>query len=267
MRFLLALAACGIALSAGASEPVAFVADLKGNATIEGDGKVTFLAELAPGTKLLVASGATVAVTYATSGNEFMLRGPGEFVVAASEVKADKGAQPVRRAVSPLPDSSIVARVSQTATASLRMRSMQASVARSTLHYPVDTRVSSLEPEFRWATGDAQVVLLDASGKELWKGSGKAGTVRPAVKLAPAAAYRWTLMNTTGAVGEARFETLSAENVARVAKARAAAKTFSERVVHAMLLQDLGAGQEAREAWAALARERPEVPELAALSR
>jgi hypothetical protein len=34
-----------------------------------------------------------------------------------------------------------------------------------------------------------------------------------------------------------------------------------------MLLQDLGAGQEAREAWAALARERPEVPELAALSR
>jgi hypothetical protein len=36
--------------------------------------------------------------------------------------------------------------------------------------------------------------------------------------------------------------------------------------MHALLLQDLGATQEAREAWAALARERPDLPELAGLA-
>jgi hypothetical protein len=37
--------------------------------------------------------------------------------------------------------------------------------------------------------------------------------------------------------------------------------------VRALLLQDLGAEQEAREAWAQLARERPGMPELEALAR
>jgi len=54
---------------------------------------------------------------------------------------------------------------------------------------------------------------------------------------------------------------------AKAEKSRASAKTFSERVLHALLLQDIGASQEAREAWAALARERPDLTELSALSR
>jgi hypothetical protein len=37
--------------------------------------------------------------------------------------------------------------------------------------------------------------------------------------------------------------------------------------VHALLLQDLGATQEARDAWNELSRERPDLPELAALAR
>ena len=41
----------------------------------------------------------------------------------------------------------------------------------------------------------------------------------------------------------------------------------SLNVLHALLLHDIGAQQEARAAWAALARERPDLPELAALAR
>jgi hypothetical protein len=87
------------------------------------------------------------------------------------------------------------------------------------------------------------------------------------VKLAPATAYRWTVMTSQGMLGEARFETLPAPIAAKAEKSRASAKTFSGRVLHALLLQDIGASQEAREAWAALARERPDLMELAALSR
>ena len=92
-------------------------------------------------------------------------------------------------------------------------------------------------------------------------------TVPESLKLSPATRYTWTLMTPQGAVAEAKFETLPAEAVARAEKSRAAARSFSERVLHAFLLQDLGATQDAREAWAVLARERPDLPELAALAR
>ncbi len=271
MRTALAFAAAALSLAAHGADPVAFVADLNGSATIEGDGKVNFLAELPPGTRLLLGTGASVAVTYASTGTEFTVRGPGEFVVGPVDVKADKGAPPTKRVVMSLPNASVVARVSQTATASLRMRSIVPASAKAGLQFPVDTRVTTLQPVLRWqgnsARENVEVTLTDASGKEVWKGAAEPGAALPAVKLSPATRYRWTVMTPKGSLGEAQFETAAADAVAKAAKSRAAAKSFSDRVLHALLLQDLGAAQEAREAWAALARERADIPELAGLAR
>ena len=261
-----------LSLAAQGASPVAFVADLKGNATIEGDGNVAFLAELASGTRLLLGSNATVAVTYAATGAEFTLAGPGEFLVAPAEVRAEKGVPPKRRMVTVLPDPGVVARVSRTATASLRMRGItDESKSKASLEFPVDTRVSTLQPTLRWKNGPraekVTVSVVDASGKEVWKADGEAESARKPMRLEPATAYRWTVMTPAGVLGEASFETLPMPVLVRIAKSRAAAKTFSDRVVYAILLQDLGATQEARETWAALARERPDLPELAALAR
>ena len=273
IRLALAGAVAALALGAQAADPVAFVADLKGSATIEGDGKLGFLAELAPGTRLLLGTGSVVAVTYASTGAEYTISGPGEFLVTAREVRAEKGTAPKLRPVSKLDDPGIVARVSRTATASIRMRGMipDAASGKTALEYPVDTRVATLQPQMRWRddaqAGGFTVSVVDASGKEIWKGSTKPASARPAVKLSPAMAYTWTVMTPKGKVGEARFETLSAEAVAKAEKSRAAAKTFSDRVMHAFLLQDLGATQDARDTWASLARERPDIPELAVLAR
>ena len=196
------LALAGLIAAAGlahAAPPVAFVADIRGNATIEGNGKLNFLAELEPGTRLLLGSGATASITYAATGAEFSIAGPGEFSVSPAEVKADKGKPAKKRMVGSPPDPATVSQVSRSATASLRMRS-----------------------------------------------------------LAPASAP---------ASPDARLEQLPAEARARAEKSRAAARTFTDRVNHAMLLQQLGAAHEARQAWADLARERPDLPELAALAR
>ena len=270
-RLLLGVAAAVFALAAQAADPVAFVADLRGNATIEGDGKVNFLAELSAGTRLLLGTGATVAVTYASTGAEFTLHGPGEYLVNPDEVKAEKGAPPSKRSVMSLASLGVVGRMSQTATASVRMRSVQRDVTKAALEFPVDTRVSTLQPMLRWrgapSKDGATVTLVDAAGREVWKGSGQPQLVRPAVKLSPATRYTWTVMTSNGAIGEAQFETLAADALAKTARSRASAKNFSDRVVHALLLQDVGATQEAREAWAALARERPDLPELAVLAR
>lgn len=270
MRFTLALATAAVSIAVQAADPVAFVADLQGNATIEGDGKVNFLTELAPGTRLLLGTGAKVSVTYASSGTEFTVGGPGEFSVTASEVKADKGAAPAKRTVTRLSDRNVVTRISQTATASLRMRSMQGATPKAGLEYPVDTRVATLQPLLRWrdeAQEGIELTLREASGKEVWKGSGRSGSAQPAVKLSPGMRYRWSVTTPKGLLGEAQFETLANDGLMKVAKSRAGAKTFGDRVMHALLLQDLGAAQEAREAWGELARERPELPELAALAR
>lgn len=270
MRRVAAVAAFAFALAAHAAEPVAFVADVKGSATIEGDGKLGFLAELASGVRILLGTGATVSVTYAASGTEYTMSGPGEYLVGSDAVRAEKGAAPNRRAVASLHDAAVVARVSHTATASLRMRGLSpdALVTRTPLDFPVDTRVASLQPTLRWrASGEETAVrIVDPQGKEVWKATPKAGAIRSGVKLAPATRYTWTVMTPKGVLGEAQFETLPADALARVEKSRAAAKSFSERVLHAVLLQDVGATQEAREAWAALARERPDLPELAALA-
>ena len=110
-------------------------------------------------------------------------------------------------------------------------------------------------------------MAFDPAGKEVWKGNVKPAMAKPAVKLAPATVYTWTVMTPKGARAEGRFETVSAEGIAKAEKSRAGARSFSDRVVHAVVLQDLGAAQDAKQAWAALAAERPDLSELAALAR
>ena len=267
------LACVLLALCVGAQAAnVAFVADIRGNATIEGNGKLNFLAELAPGTRLLLGSGASAAITFAATGAEFTIVGPGEYLVTPADVKMERGIAPVRRSVMKLPDPGVVARVSQAATASVRMRGVPVpALAAAVLEYPVETRVATLRPVLRWKgdmpTDGVMVRLEDGAGKEVWKAKMLPNTAPASLKLSPATRYTWTLMTPKGAVAEAKFETLPAEAVARAEKSRAGARSFPDRVLHAFLLQDLGAQQDAREAWAALARERPDLPELAVLAR
>ncbi|MEO7742014.1 MAG: hypothetical protein ABIR98_03675 [Usitatibacter sp.] len=267
------LACLAVALGLGAQAAnVAFVADIRGNATIEGDGKLNFLAELAPGTRLLLGSGTIAAITFAASGSEFTIAGPGEYLVTPADVKMEKGAAPVKRAVITLPDPGVITRVSQAATASVRMRSVTVPApASAVLEYPVDARVATLRPVLRWkgdmSTDGVIVRVQDSAGKEVWKARMQPNTVSASLRLSPATRYTWTLMTPKGAVAEAQFETLPADAVARAEKSRAGARSFSDRVLHAFLLLDLGAQQDAREAWAALSRERPDLPELAALAR
>jgi hypothetical protein len=273
---LRAAAACAavIALHAAAGTPVAFVADVAGSATIEGDGRLTFLAELEPGTRLFLGTGARAAITFARSGSEYTATGPGEFLVAAEELRAEKGAAPMKRAVPILSDAASVTRAARSATASLRMRSARPNVAPASaanaLLYPVDSRIATLQPVLRWNPADAQaadVIVHDENGKPVWTGKATGGSIQPALKLSAATRYRWTVKTAKGVVGEAGFETLAAEPLAKAEAARAAARSFSERVTHALLLQELGAAQDAHAAWRELSRERPDVPELAALAR
>jgi hypothetical protein len=264
------LAAAALAAVPAFAKSVAFVADVRGSATIEGNGPLAFLAELPEGTRVQLGTGATASVAFATSGAEFSLAGPGVFLVRSDEVVAEQGTAPKRRVVAVLSDTSVVARAAQAATASLRMRGLPPPSVPAMLEYPVGTRVSTLRPQLRWRPVPGEeytVALQDAAGRELWKGRGRPEGTRPDLRLAAGNRYSWTVANSGGAVAEAQFETLPEDAIRRVDKSRAGARTFADRVVHALLLQELGAEHESREAWSALARERPEMPELPILAR
>ena len=159
-------------------------------------------------------------------------------------------------------------------SASIRMRSATAPKSaskRPELVYPRGAQIAVLQPTLAWnadiPTGGFKVVVTGADGKPAWRGSAKANTVKVGTKLEPGSRYTWSLSQGDTSLGEASFETLPAEAIRRAEAARAASRTFSDRILHALVLQDIGAAQDARLAWAELARERPELPELAVLAR
>ena len=270
-RILLAGLLVALSLSARAADPVAFVSDFKGEVAMNGAGRPPFLAELLPGTKLVLGSDAAVAVMYVVSGEEFSLKGPGEFVVTKQGVKATKGAAPAVRAPAIKPSAATMVQTSKTATASLRMRSAPGYKAgRSGALYPVNSRISTLQPTLRWA-GDPgatyEVVVTSAAGKEVFKGNVRGTSLRLPAQLVAGQGYAWACSAGGAQVADARFETLSVDAIAAADKARASAKSFPDRVLLALSLQDLGAAQDAKDVWAQLASERPDIPELAGLAR
>lgn len=258
-------------LAARAADPVAFVSDFRGEVAMNGAGRPPFLAELLPGTRLVLGKDASASVMYVVSGEEFALKGPGEFVVTRQGVKAEKGSAPSSRIPAVKANMAVLVQTSRTATASLRMRSAPAPKGeRAGPAYPVGGKIATLQPTLRCA-GDAgathSVVVTTAAGSEVYRGSFKGTSIRLPTRLAAGQGYAWTCAAGTGEPAEARFETLPAEAIATADKARAAARTFPDRVLVAMLLQELGATQDSREAWAQLAAERPDIPELAGLAR
>src|SRR5258705_2872818 len=145
----------------------------------------------------------------------------------------EKGLVPTLRTVPVLPDPGVVARVSRTATASVRMRGISDGKAKTSLEFPVDTRVATLQPTLRWKKGPdkATVSVIDASGKEVWKSGAAPESTRTGVKLAPATVYKWTVTTPKGVIGEASFQTLPAAGIPQVAKPPPQGQSLSNPLV------------------------------------
>jgi hypothetical protein len=257
-------------MPAMAADPAAFVCDVKGEVSLNDGGRPPFLGELIPGSRLKLAAGAQAAVMFVVSGEEFTLKGPGEYVVGKDSISATSGAAPAKRKLVAHADSAVIVQASKAGTASLRMRSAQVpKPGASGPQFPTG-KIAQLQPTLRWG-GDAsatyEVVITAASGKQVYAGPAKGTSLKLPVKLVAGHSYAWSVAAREGAPADARFEVLPADAVQAADKARAAPKTFNDRVQLALVLQGLGAVQDARETWGQLALERPDIPELAGLAR
>lgn len=262
------------------NDGVAFLTDLKGEAKVDGAPRPALMSELARGQKLSLGKEAQMSVMFIQSGEEYLLKGPGDFEIdkaGKAVVLAGKAGQVTLRKTDWQISAQALVKVSKTGSASIRMRGVPAPGAADTkagaLLYPISGSVSTLQPLLSWqATGGAAaevvVALASEPDKAIATGRATGSTHRLANRLQPDTDYVWTVSAGGTELGRGRFRTLTAEQIALLDKRRPGDKSaFSDRLMYAITLNDLGATQEAREWWSRLAAERADLPELASLGR
>ena len=158
---LLATAFSISALSAQAQSGIAFVTDVKGEASLD-TGKASLMAEVKKGARISCVRECQVGVMYLLSGKEYVLKGPGDYLVGDSEVTAKIGPPPTIRDTKWKVSSQVVAQAVATSSASIRMRSLgsgakpEVQLPAERLIYPRDTKVATLQPAFRWVSANAK---------------------------------------------------------------------------------------------------------------
>jgi len=256
------------------AQSVAFVTNLKGEVAIDGNQRPLVLAELAKGQKITVGRDAQIQVMYTASGKEFVLK-PGEYEVRESEIASASGGPLVGRATEWRASNKVLAQVAQLSSASVRMRSLSKPKVDTSpkLVFPTDGHIGTLQPQFRWSNPDpvalSEVTVL-AAGQEKPVHQAKISGLayRLGGKLKPDTEYAWVVASNGKEIGTARFRTLPAQAIQAIDKRRPSDKAeFTDRLLFALYLQEMGATQEARDAWARLSQERADLPELAALTK
>jgi hypothetical protein len=262
------------ATAAFGADGIAFITNIKGEISVDGNARPALLSEIARGQKIIVGKDSHASVMYIASGKEYILRGPADYTVKETEIAGSVAMPPVTRDTAWRTNNKVLAQVAQTSAASVRMRSIgKPKVDEPRLIYPTQGAVATLQPTFRWTASDKAQgeFMLMAVGHEkpvhLAKAAGGSYRV-PAKLLAPDTEYAWTITVAGNELGAGRFRTLTPEALAKVEARRPSDRAdFSDRLLFTLMLQEMGAVQEARESWARLSRERADLPELGSFAR
>jgi hypothetical protein len=261
-----------LSAAAASAEGIAFITNMRGDVALDGNPRPTLLAELAKGQKLTLGPDAQASVMFVASGKEYALKGPGQYLVKDAEMSASAGAAPTTRDTQWHASNKVLVQIAQTSAASVRMRSIAIPKPDTDpkLLYPTQGNIATLQPTFRWRGADKGELVLLVAGLEKPVHSAKVsgGSYRMNAKLRPDTEYTWIVTIAGNEIGTGHFRTLTTEALAQVDKQRPSDKAeFSDRVMFALMLQDLGATQDAHDSWARLAQERDDLPELAAFAK
>ncbi|HEY2629303.1 MAG TPA: hypothetical protein VGI57_09245 [Usitatibacter sp.] len=258
---------------AASAQGIAFITNMKGDIALDGNPRPTLLAELAKGQKLTLGQEAQASVMFVASGKEYSLKGPGQFLVKDAEMSAATGAAPTTRETQWHATDKVLTQVAQTSAASVRMRSIAVPTpdTEPKLLYPTHGNIATLQPTFRWRAPDGKgelVLLVAGQEKPVHSVKVSGSSYKIGAKLRPDTEYTWIVSIAGNEIGTGHFRTLPAGALAQLDKQRPSDKAeFSDRVMFALALQELGAAQDARDTWARLAQEREDLPELAAFAK
>jgi len=266
--------AAAVVLPAAAQSPgVALVVDRVGAVSLGEAGAtrpVATLAVLPAGTRLQLEPASSLTLLYVASGDEYTVSGPGGAQVDAAGVSTTQGAVARRRA--PGAAKPVQLRGDALAMGVVVMRSGGLRARR-----PAGALTAPPE-RFAWeafARNDRYIVeLRDAAGAVVYEGraQGLALPFPASITLKPQERYTWSVTvvgDSALALTSGASFTLAADDVRdeakRVRPAESAA--FSDRLVYALWLEQVGAVGEARQMWQALAEQRPDDDALTARAR
>jgi hypothetical protein len=268
-------AALTLACAAGAwaSEPPGLVIDVQGNATLAGT-RVAILTGLPPGAEVTLAPAARVVVVHTQNGRQFELIGPGAFRWTSGKVEVVRPGELRVRESADAAFGDLRLRTGRIAQASISMRGAPGE-SRLQLVSPASTWLLEPPRSFRWqpVTGAAsyRFQLTDSNGKPLHEARTSSSSVElPAgVALEAGRTYGWQvqadLAGGRAVDGWTEFGVAGPDLRARVDRARPRADaSFGDRLLYALLLDELGMREEAERFWTQLARERPDDRDLAA---
>jgi hypothetical protein len=270
----LAVFATALVLPVAASDAIAFITNLKGEVAVDGNARPLLLSELAKGQRITVGKDSIVSVMYIATGKEYVLKGPADYQVKDVEIAGSSPMPPTVRSTEWRASNKVLVQVGQTSAASVRMRSIakpKEDVAPRLL-FPTEGSIATLQPTFRWRSDEKQAgeLTLHAVGQEkpLHVAKAAGGSYRLPQRLKPDTDYAWTYAVAGNEIGSGRFRTVSADALQQVEKRRPSDKAeFSDRLLFTLMLHEMGATQEAREAWARLSQERADLPELSAMAK
>jgi len=143
------------------------------------------------------------------------------------------------------------------------------------LIYPRDTKVATLQPSFKWTSANAKGPFefeLKAAGNAKAIHKSRVNTVQldlpKSLKLAPDTEYSWTVKQGGMDIGMTSFKTLASHALDVTGQRKPDDKSpFSDWLLYALTLKEVGADQDATDVWSKLAKDRPDLPELAALAK
>ena len=272
-RTLFAVLSCSAVCAL--AQTVAFITNLQGRVSVDVNTRPLVLSELAKGQRITLDKDAVVSVMYTASGREFTLKAPGEYVVKESELATSTGGSVAARNTEWRASSKVLAQVATTSSASVRMRSLAQPKVDNLpkLVFPTEGSVATLQPTFRWRASDPAAearftLLVPGQEKPVHRAQAKGDSYRLTTKLKPDTEYAWLVTVGGAEIGTGRFRTLPSDAIQLVEKRKPSDKSpFTDRVLYALLLQEMGATQEARDTWSRLAQERSDLPELSALAK
>jgi hypothetical protein len=269
----LGLAAMSAMPAAAQSPGLALVVDRVGTVSIADAGAARPLATLAvlpAGTRLQLEPASSLTLLYVASGDEYTVSGPGGAQVDAAGISTTQGAVARRRA--PGAARPVQLRGDALAMGGVVMRS-------GGLRARQPAGMLTAPPErFAWeafARSDRYVVeLRDAAGTVVFEGrvQGLALPFPASLALRPQERYTWTVAvsgdSALALTSGANFTVASddvRDEARRVRPTDGAA--FSDRLVYALWLEQVGAVGEARQMWQSLAEQRPDDDALTARAR
>lgn len=254
-----------------ASEAVAMITDLTGNASLTSNGeqkKCEILMSTFSGDEIRVEANSKLTLVYFKTAKEYTFPENAIIKINTEAPENKSGSKVTSRDLEVAKNTKLLADEDEYDQAAIVFRGTRKK-PKIKLVSPVSSKILSSQPMFEWQPLEEDLqyrfVLTDDSGRTVIETlvNGTNFKLPPENKIAEDVLYTWQVEArlSTGDVytNSTNFRLLNDKERGKINRLRPKENaTFSERIVFAMLLEQMGVRGEARSYWKTLSTERPD---------